>query len=183
MFFRDFMIIKKAEDYVKPQYHEGFFKHHILIVKKCALDLAEQLGGNKEIIELAVLFHDSTVSDENKDHNITGATNAENFLQSENYPEEKIQHVKDCILTHRFRDKIPESLEAKILASADAEAHFKTFPYIAYFYIKKKGAEDAFKVLREKINRNWNKKMLPESKEKVKEHYEIINKMLLTLGA
>jgi HD superfamily phosphodiesterase len=173
------MIIQKAEDFVKTQYHEDFFKYHVLVVRKCALRLAETLGGDKEIIELAVLFHDSTIQNSgNSDHHITGAENAEKFLLAEGYPTERIAHIKKCILTHRFRDATPESIEAKILASADAEAHFRTFPFVAYFYIKNKGAEKAFHALQEKVDRDWNKKMLPESQAQVNEHYKIIKKML-----
>ena len=177
------MIIKKAEQYVKSQYRKDFYKFHVMVVKKCALRLADQLGGDKEILELAVLFHDSTINTHgNRIHHITGAESAERFLTKEDYPQERIEHVKQCILTHRVNDEVPKSLEAKILASADAEAHLRTFPFIAHILITNIGMEEAINALKEKIDRNWNKKMLPESKETVKEHYKIIKKTLEELS-
>ncbi len=45
---------------------------------------------------------------------------AEDVLKKEGYEEEKIEKIKHCIETHRFKsDKKPETEEAKILSDAD----------------------------------------------------------------
>ena len=45
---------------------------------------------------------------------------AEKFLNELNMPEDKVEHIKQCIITHRYKtDKKPKSLEAKILFDAD----------------------------------------------------------------
>jgi uncharacterized protein len=54
------------------------------------------------------------------DHAILGAEMSEKILKELAYPEEKMEHIKHCIVAHRFRSEIkPRTKEAKILSDAD----------------------------------------------------------------
>ncbi|NOZ44894.1 MAG: hypothetical protein GXP45_07275 [bacterium] len=45
---------------------------------------------------------------------------AEAILRDLQYPETKIQHIQDCIVSHRYRtENKPKSIEAKIVFDAD----------------------------------------------------------------
>jgi len=53
-------------------------------------------------------------------HAEIGAEMAYNFLLALNWTGEKALHVKECIITHRYRgNKPPKTIEAKILFDAD----------------------------------------------------------------
>jgi len=148
---------------------------HILIVEKYAMMLAEKLGGDKEVIELAVFLHDITrLGGLKEDHNVSGTKKAGKLLEELGYPDETIEKVKHCILTHRG-DPGPESLEAKILASADAMSHFDIIPVLVWVALEKNGfnLKESWEWVYEKIQRDWNKKiLLPEAKDMVRDKYE-----------
>jgi ATP-dependent protease HslVU (ClpYQ) peptidase subunit len=94
------------------------------------------------------------------------------------YDDEFIGKVAHCILTHRGRaEPDPETLEAEIVACADAMAHFDTFLDLVPLFIKTNNGsfEKAVIELEKKMERNWERKLtLPEAKEIVKDKYEAI---------
>ncbi|WP_061994341.1 HD domain-containing protein [Clostridium sp. ATCC 25772] len=72
----------------------------------------------KKIIE--IVQNKLTCSAHNLDHAILGSEIAENILIDLNYEKEKIEKIKHCIVTHRFRTgNEPKTIEAKILFDAD----------------------------------------------------------------
>ena len=98
---------------------------HTLRVYKNALALAEQCGGNIEIISAAAMLHDVGRPEESRScgavcHAIVGAGIAAEYLAKRGFDKEFIRCVVHCIERHRFRrGEAPESLEAKILFDAD----------------------------------------------------------------
>lgn len=99
---------------------------HTMRVYNLCLVLAKNEKINKEILLTAAILHDIGRTKEDKDysgntdHAIIGAEMAETILKSLNFSSDKIEKIKHCILTHRFRTKIaPQTLEAKILYDAD----------------------------------------------------------------
>jgi uncharacterized protein len=79
-----------------------------------------------QVLKAAALLHDIGRAEEDKDksgkidHAVVGAEMAEKILEKLGFSDEKIRHIKHCILTHRYRrgDK-PKTKEAKILFDAD----------------------------------------------------------------
>ena len=148
---------------------------HFIPVHKYAMMLAEITGANKEVVELAVWLHDlGKIKSGPKDHHKTGAKEAEKVLRDFGYPESTIEHVKDCILTHRVRDELPQTKEAKVLSSADSMSHYDTIPWLLDGFLKVTGdLKISLEKVLEKVNRGWEKKILiPEGKEMVKQKYE-----------
>ena len=96
-------------------------------VYNLALKIAATIKGvDLEVLELASLLHDIARVKEDTDktgainHAILGAEMASDILRTLGYSEELINKVSHCIQAHRFRgNKLPESLEAKILSDAD----------------------------------------------------------------
>ena len=79
-----------------------------------------------EVVQAAVLLHDIGGPSERKDktgktdHAVISAQIAEPFLRELGYSEEKIKHIINCIISHRYRtDNQPQTLEAKIVFDAD----------------------------------------------------------------
>jgi len=127
-------IIQQVRDFVeseckKPESKYGYepFEHHFIPVADYALKLADELGGDKEVILIAAWLHDiGSIVCGRKDHHTTGAQIAEKKLQELGYDEEKIELVKLCISNHRgSREDDRKSIEEKIIAEADAMSNFE----------------------------------------------------------
>ncbi len=119
-------IIDKIQSYTDELNKEDFSHdfNHILRVEKLAKRIAEDENADMEIIEAASLMFDIARLLEDRgeceDHAVKGAEIARDILKEINFPKEKIESVCHAILAHRrSKDRIPETLEAKILQEAD----------------------------------------------------------------
>ena len=155
----------------------GIWTHHILIVVKYAKIMAKKIGADEEIVELAALLHDyASVKDLKlyEDHHINSAELAEKLLNEFNYPQNKIDQVKQCILCHRG-SKVVEKLskESLCVADADSMAHFASIPSLFFlaFSKHKMNINEANDWLIQKLRRSWNK-LSPKAKKIMKGHYE-----------
>jgi uncharacterized protein len=100
---------------------------HIMIVYNMCLHLAkDEPDVDLDVLKASALLHDIARIHEDKDdsgrvdHAILGAEMGGKILLDLNFPSDKIEPVKHCIVTHRFRSgNEPESKEAKILFDAD----------------------------------------------------------------
>ncbi|MGM5481027.1 MAG: HD domain-containing protein [Nanobdellota archaeon] len=155
--------------------YEPFTFHFIPMVKR-AVELADELGGDKESIELAAWLHDiGSIIHGREDHHITGAEIAEQKLQEYDYPAEKIDLIKKCIRNHRgSKDFDRESLEEQIIAEADAMSNFDNIGGIfkAAFCFEHLSQGEAKKAVREKLHRKWKQLHFDKSRELVRDKYE-----------
>lgn len=155
----------------------GAWKHHVLVVVKYAKMLAEKIGADPEVAEIAALLHDyAGIKDYSlyEDHHIYGAAEAEKILKQLGCPQEKIELVKDAIMNHRGSkpgQKITK--EALCLADADSMAHFDSIASLLYmaFFSRKMGIDEANAWLLGKLERSYNK-LSPQAKEIIRDKYE-----------
>ena len=121
-------ILLKAEKFVKKhfsisefeKYTFHNFKHVKRTVKAVNL-IAEQSKISKsdmEILNLAALFHDVGIIDSYDNHEEKSAQIAEEFLKQNNYPVDKINKVKACILVTNLTLQPKNKLEY-IIRDAD----------------------------------------------------------------
>ncbi|MFC1629942.1 HD domain-containing protein [Patescibacteria group bacterium] len=164
------------------------WKEHILPVVKFSKILAGKLNADKEIVEVAALLHDYS-SVLNKDlyleHHIHSAKLAEDILKKYSYSEERVERVKQCIISHRASKNIPkETVEAQIIADADSLAHFDNIGSMLYlaFVIHKMDSEKGTKWVLDKLERDWNRLTLSESKKIIEEKYKSIKVALEISG-
>ncbi|MDR2808783.1 MAG: HD domain-containing protein [Spirochaetaceae bacterium] len=161
----------------------GIWSHHIKPMIPIGQKLAEEYGADKEIVTIAILLHDlASIQDEKnyKEHHIIGSQNAEKILKGYNYPQEKIEKIKLCILNHRSsvnNDK--SSVEELCVADADAIIHLTEISSLFYAAYKEMGKsiEEGQKWIKEKIKKDY-KKISERSKTKYKDEYETIIKLL-----
>ena len=110
----------------KDEYN--IYREHIQYVYKYVLLLSKDKNVDKEILELSALLHDISMTDINLDrsrHNEYGSLIAEQLLRDNNYPEDRVQFVKKCILNHSSkRAQFRTTEEEKILVDADGLSHF-----------------------------------------------------------
>lgn len=176
-------IIQEVKNFVeteckKPSSKYGYepFPFHFMLVVEFAGELADELGGDKEIILIAAWLHDiGSIIYGRKDHHITGAQVAEEKLQELNYPVEKIGHVKKCILNHRgSQQNLCESIEEQILAEADVMSNFENIAGIfkAAFVYENLEQGEAKVSVRQKLERKWKQLHFEKSKEMIRPKYE-----------
>jgi predicted metal-dependent HD superfamily phosphohydrolase len=167
-------MVKAANDSPRNKYGASVWKYHLELVAKYGLALARRLKADKEVVELAAYLHDyaSLLDVKNAEqHHIIGAAMAGRILTKLGLPPDKTEAVKDCILAHRGSVKMRKrTIEAKILASADAMSHFYYIPdmfYLAYG-VHKLGSDQGAAWLKAKLQRSWDKILLPEARAMIK---------------
>jgi uncharacterized protein len=99
---------------------------HIMRVYNLSLLLAKEEDVDMDVLKASILLHDIARAKEdndptgNTDHAILGSQMAIPILQELNFPEEKIKHIQNCIISHRSKtENKPQTIEAKILFDAD----------------------------------------------------------------
>ena len=115
-------IREKAQSYHKDLGGHGF--DHVERVYNLGVRLTEKEDVDLMVLKLACLLHDIARVKEDKgeceDHSEEGAIMAEEILKQENIPQEKINHISECIRVHRYSKGLkPETKEAEILQDAD----------------------------------------------------------------
>ena len=181
-------IVEKACKKETNIFGYGIWTHHIIYVVQYGRLLAEQLGADAEIVELAALLHDyASIKNEAlyRDHHLHSPLEAERILRDLDYPEEKIHAVKQCIASHRASTGAEQTTpEAICLASADAMAHIDQVPSLLYLAFVRfgMGIDNGTTWVREKLVRSWQK-LCPEAREIMKDKYEaalvLLNKVSL----
>ena len=177
-------LIKRCEAYNK-KYGYDFWNDHIKYVVKNAVDLAKKYNADAEIVELGALLHDISMPSEygsREEHHIYGAEIADELLTKLNYPENRKERVKECVLKHRGSKNLPKNtIEEKCVADADALAHFDRIPSLFHLAYGKNemdmSIEDGIKFVKKKLEKSYNK-LTDRTKEEVKDKYEIIMKVL-----
>lgn len=176
-------IAQKIKNFVEEEhkkttskYGREPFEFHLKPMVEYALGLAENLGGDKEIIEIAAWLHDvGSIRNGRDNHHITGAEIAEKKLNELNYPQDKIEIIKKCILNHRgSQNNIRESIEEQIIAEADAMSAFESLPglFKAAFVYENKNQGEAKESVREKLQNKWSQLHFEKSRKLIKPKYE-----------
>jgi len=166
------------EECKKPTSKYGYdpFVFHFIPVAEYARELADKLGADKEIVLLSAWLHDiGSIVYGREDHHITGAKIAEQKLAELGYPAEKIERVKDCILSHRgSQNTEPETIEAQILVEADTLSAFNdiTGLFQCAFAYEKLSREEAKKSVRQKLINKYNQLKFEDSKKIIRPKFE-----------
>ncbi|HLC44091.1 MAG TPA: HD domain-containing protein [Patescibacteria group bacterium] len=106
---------------------------HIPEAEKWAIKIVEKHPeADKEVVLLVVWLHDVShyVGDRSTDHAVRSEKMVEEFLEKNNYDSEKMKQVLHGVRSHRNRDVVPESIEAKIFACADSASHMTDILYL-----------------------------------------------------
>jgi len=162
----------------KPTSKYGYepYEFHFVPVVNYAVSLAKKLNADIEIVELSAWLHDiGSIFYGRESHHITSAEITEKKLRELDYPEIKIEKVKQCILSHRSSNSVNGiSLEAQIISDADALSNFDNISGIfkAAFIYENLTQGEAMISVREKLKRKWSKLYLQESKELIKPKYK-----------
>lgn len=119
-------VIEAAEKFARQMSIEDSSGHdwfHVERVRRLALKICREEGGDEFIVELAAILHDVGIRAEHErgaDHAEEGARIADEFLSKLDVPDDVREKVVETIRYHRYGKKAkPLSLEAAILQDAD----------------------------------------------------------------
>lgn len=170
--------IEKVRKLVKDKFKGYDWKYHIVPVVKYAKKLARKYKVDAEILELAALLHDIGRVDikHDEDHHIVGVPIAEKILRKLDYSDKIIGEIKHVVASHRTsQGPKPRTMIAKIVANADALAHFDILPMFFYWRHRRYKFEDNVKFVENKIKKDWQIKLtLPGAKKMVEKKYKAI---------
>jgi hypothetical protein len=179
--------IKQIKNKIKDEcYNSGhigswFYDEHLLAVEKYTNFLLKKLPkADKEIVLLGVWLHDTQrVRGIKGNHQKIGAIEAKKIMLEYGYSADIIKKVQNIILTHSCSDKMPTTLEGKILTTADAMSHYANDFYLRIATLGEKNLNEFKLWALKKINRDYNKKIFFSfAKKEIKERHIILTKLL-----
>ena len=174
-------IIHEIHDFVKNESKkkiliDNVFEKHILNVVNFSKKLSKKYNANSFVVILAAYLHDiyHIQTRNHKIHEIEGSKFVKKYLKDFYISEEDINLVSLCILNHRgSKNSKKESVEERIVASADAMDHIDRSTEMFFRLIKKGMAyEDALFWIRKKLKRSWEKIELEEARKIIKPKFE-----------
>lgn len=157
------------------EFYKWFWEIHVKQVIEFSKQMAVKYGADLEVVWLAAILHDIARLEDAEPHDVVGSAKAYLMLIEKGFDPALAEKVRDAIKTHRCKRFMPKTLEQKIIATADAMAHFIP-PF--YFWIGKysnKSFEEVLEKYRNKLERDFNEKIFFEEEKKlVAVHYEIL---------
>lgn len=159
-----------------------FYEVHLLAVEKWANFLLKKLPkADSKTVLLGAWLHDmQRVRGIKGDHQKMGAIEAEKVMKKFKYDKKTIEAVKSMIAVHGCSNskKIPKTLEGKILASADAMAHYANDFYLQIAVDGKRNLKDYKKWALEKLNRDYNRKIFFKfAKKEIEDRHKTLVKL------
>ena len=106
---------------------------------------------------------------ERKNHHLTGAKYAENFLNNYNIEKNKVEQIKNCIKKHRGSSEFTrDTIEEKIIATADSVAHIKhpLTLFYAWYGRRQCQIDEGADGIIHKLERSWNNVLMRILKER-----------------
>jgi putative nucleotidyltransferase with HDIG domain len=109
--------------------------NHVFVVADFATDLARKHNANEELARAAALLHDIAdirMARKSEQHEEESLSIARTLMQETGYTDEEVKLVVDDAIRYHscHGDEHPESVEGKILSTADSMAHLKTDFYV-----------------------------------------------------
>lgn len=111
-------------------------RSHIIELKKWLEKICKKYPSlDREVLFLSVYLHDigHYPINSNEDHAITSERISRKFLLENGYNIKKAEQVLHCVRSHRCKDIMPASEEAKALAFMDSASHLTDRVYLSMF--------------------------------------------------
>lgn len=161
----------------KDEYN--LYEEHIKYVYKYVCLLRENSNVDEEVVKLSALLHDISMTNKELDrsrHNEYSMQMAKEILKKNNYPEEKIELIKKCILNHSSKRKeFRSTIEEQILVDADAMAHFDCIDslYSLANKVMNLDEKESLDFVKDKLTRDYNE-ISDSAKKYIEEKYKNI---------
>ena len=154
---------------------------HIYKVADKARELAQRFGANEDAVVAAAMLHDiadAIMSREDARHGEESMTIARSYLRVSGFTEDEVAIiVDDAIKYHSCKgDERPQTLEGKIMATADAVVHLQSDFYdfaVQTFIDRGEKNADILHWGMERTDRDFNTKIFfPEVQDEVRPDFE-----------
>jgi len=139
--------LKKLEEYVKKLHYnppknkingnarrqeflKNMWDYHVWPVMESSCKMSIKYGGDEDIIWIGAMLHDVGLIYARKNHDISGAKKVYAILIKQGFDKKTANKVKNIVLCHRCKKIMPETVEEKIITTADAIAHFSPAYYL-----------------------------------------------------
>ncbi|MCB9813557.1 MAG: HD domain-containing protein [Pseudomonadales bacterium] len=171
-------LVKEVYENSEQWFGQWMWKHHVPVVAKKTEELSERFGANLDIAVAGAWLHDfgdAFVHRNSKEHPLVTEEKSKKVLEKAGYSTEEIKKVlEEVIAPHSCRDDfIPTTIEGKVMASADALAHFMTdfFVHFTWMHLpENKTFEEYRDWVAKKIDHDFHKKIFfDEVREEVRD--------------
>lgn len=181
----------ESKELNRDDWADWLYENHVFIVANKAKELAERFNVDNDLPEASGMLHDigDAVMDRfDKFHEEKSLEIAKKFLGESGFGEKEIKIVIDALLFHGcHNDKEPNTIEGKIMATADAVAHLSGNYYERSIKAMKERGDPKEKITEwasSKIERDFHKKIyFDDIREKVRADYEKLKTRMVSNSA
>jgi putative nucleotidyltransferase with HDIG domain len=164
-------------DLETKEFFNTFWDIHIKPVIEYSKQMAEKYNADKEVVWLGAILHDVARLSDEEPHDKIGSEKAYKLLIERGFSAATAEKVKEVVLRHRVKENPPQTLEQKIVASADAMAHFLPPFYLWIGKYSKNNFAGVMEKNKIKIERDFNQKIFfDQEKKMVEKEYEMLKK-------
>jgi len=178
----DFYIRNK--DSVSNPWYVLAYEKHLLVVIKVAEELSRKYQANVEYTMAGALLHDiayAVMDKSDPDLEKTSFDIGKEMLSSVGFSKEDQNIIlNDIIKPHSCDEELPVGAEGKVLATADALAHFTSdfYPYFIWNRLLFPDYEHLKSWVSKKIERDFTRKIFfEEERENVREIYNSLKRI------
>lgn len=151
----------------EQEFGQWIWQHHVPVVAAKALELSQEYSADADLAVAGAWLHDfgdAFVHRFDAVHQVVTTKEATRVLQRAGYSATEIATILDDIIApHSCKDgKMPQTVEAKVLATADAIAHLTTDFYLqfAWMHLPEGKSYDEFRAwATEKLDRDFRVKI------------------------
>jgi hypothetical protein len=164
-------------------YHEWMVEYHLKIVEKIAMELCDiYTEADRDMVQALVWFHDFGKPLDEKNERAVTLTEGPKVMLECGFSQEFINKVVECWQLMEKKNEIDirtTPIETQIVSSSDGASHFTGVFYPSYFNEDGDNFTTTQKYLKEKIEKDWNKKIvLPEVQKAFESRYLKAKEML-----
>ncbi len=173
--------IQKIEKFVSLKL-DSLTWHHTQAIRPIAQKLARQEKADKEIVEVAVLFHDIGKVKGCAGHSQRSAEMARKFLEKEKYEQRFVEEVVYCIACHELpwqgKSSLVKTKEAQVLCDADMIQQLSPFGIIKhairYRELFNNDYQAGLKKIWEKLMKAYNVIITDNGRKMAEEGYKFV---------
>jgi hypothetical protein len=182
-------LIRKAEElaYAEMKATGMPLKQHIDLARNKSIELAEQLGANKAVVEVGAFLMDCVIGqaiNEGKlsEHVQMCLDKGDELINEADISDEDKENIRHCISEHHGVSEF-HSLESEICCNVDCYRFISVPGFMcAVRFLPDMPFEDLVTLLTKKVHEKWALVSLDECKKELEPQYQTILKLLESLN-
>ena len=151
----------------RADWADWLFENHVFVVADNAVELARRFGADPDLSRASALLHDiadAVMSRFDPKHSSESIKIALQILKDSGYKDDEIRIIaEDALPLHSCKEaQTPQTIEGRVLATADGLAHIETDFYLYALWAKggKGSYEEAIDWVQNKLHKDYHDKLL-----------------------